>query len=51
MEYWDIGVKMDNQIETIEILGFILRLYWDNGKENGNDYNGVVQGFGFGSRV
>ena len=22
-------------------------LYWDNGKENGNYYNGVIQGLGF----
>ena len=25
---------------SIEILGYILRLHWDNGKGNANDYNG-----------
>ena len=25
----------------IGIIGVILRLYWDNGKENGNYYNGI----------
>ena len=32
------------------MLGFrvILGLYRDNGKENGNYHNGVIQGLGFG---
>ena len=24
----------------------MLELYWDNGKENGNHYNGAIQGLG-----
>ena len=37
---------MEKEIQTTimgssGIIGYILRLYWDNGKENGNDYNGL----------
>ena len=28
----------------IGILGYILGLYTDNGKENGNYYNGIIMG-------
>ena len=34
---------MEKRIETtIGIMGYILGLYRDNGKENGNYYNGVM---------
>ena len=26
----------------IGVIGHILGCYWDNGKENGNDHNGVI---------
>ena len=35
---------MEKKLETIGIIGVILGIYWDNGKENGNyrDYRGYV---------
>ena len=32
---------MEKKMETIGITGVIWGLYWDNGKENGNYYNGL----------
>ena len=29
----------------IGIIGYILGLYWDNGKENGNYYNGLYRDY------
>ena len=29
----------------IRIIGTILGLYWDNGKENGNYYNGLYRDY------
>ena len=34
--------KMENDMETREYIGVMLGLYWDSGKENGNDYNILV---------
>ena len=42
--------KMENQMETREYIGVILRQYSNNGKENGNYYTGYV-GVIFGFRV
>ena len=36
---------MEKNMETAIVKG--LGLYWDYGKENGNYYNGVIQGLGF----
>ena len=46
-----IGI-LEKKIETtimgyIGIIGYILGIYRDNGKENGNYYNGVIEGLGF----
>ena len=30
---------MEKKMETVGIIGVILRLYWDTGKENGNQCN------------
>ena len=48
--YWGYIGRMEKKMETT-IMGYILRLYrvilglyWENGKENGNYYNGLYIG-------
>ena len=44
---WNLGSDMSSVFLVVEpskmiFLRIILGLYWDNGKENGNYYNGVI---------
>ena len=49
--YWDYVGRMEKNMETIIVgyigilLGYILGLYRDNGKENGNYYNGLYRDY------
>ena len=47
---WVLREGNEKKMETIimgyiGIIGYILGLYWDNGKENGNYYNGLYRVF------
>ena len=39
--------KMETPIKGYigTIIGYVLGLYWDNGKENGNSYNGLYKDY------